>query len=96
MLVAIALANKMARAIWAMLRTNEDYWRRLRLRDRPAANSPAPVRGCEKATTRMGATVEQIWIRTPAEAKEPMRSLLRFGPDLQITIPVSGLWKCRT
>jgi transposase len=25
MLVAIALANKMARAIWAMLRTNEDY-----------------------------------------------------------------------
>ncbi|MER8604880.1 hypothetical protein NKH48_14145 [Mesorhizobium sp. M1233] len=27
---------------------------------------------------------------------EPMRSLLRFGPDLQITIPASGCWKCRT
>jgi hypothetical protein len=25
MLVAIALANKMARQIWAMLRKNEDY-----------------------------------------------------------------------
>ncbi len=24
---------------------------------------PAPVKGCEKATTRMGATIEQIWIR---------------------------------
>jgi len=30
--------------------------------DRPAANGLAPVRRCEKATTRMGETIERIRI----------------------------------
>lgn len=66
MLVAIALANKMARTMWAMLARNEDY--------RVPASGRSSItlccsclrpdkRECEKATTRMGKTIEQIWIR---------------------------------
>ncbi|GGI34611.1 hypothetical protein GCM10010987_80210 [Bradyrhizobium guangdongense] len=38
----------------------------------------------------MGATIEQIWIRKPARAKEPTCSEMRIGPGPRITIPASG------
>jgi hypothetical protein len=44
----------------------------------------------------MGAMIEQIWIGKTSEPLRVKNSLFRLGPDLQITIPARGFWKCRT
>jgi len=39
--------------------------------------------------------IETIWIGKTSTALGATSSGTRFGPDPQITIPASGLWKCR-
>lgn len=65
-----------------------------RKRQSADSNSPAPGKGgVRRRRTEWEQRSNRSESGKPAAAKEPMRSLLRFGPDLKITIPPRGFWK---
>jgi hypothetical protein len=43
----------------------------------------------------MGETIEKIWVGKTRDRLRAKSSIMRFGPDPQITIPARGVWICR-
>ena len=90
MLVAVALANKMARAIWAMITYERDYQEprggSLLRRDATAAAQLSGQRG--SADEPYGHVIEE---GQPGASKEPRARPFCSGADPRIAIPASGM-----
>ena len=69
MLVAVALANKMARTAWAMLMKNENYRNPATPRPDPGrVSNPSECWACEEVGERQGQLIDLIRIRKSREA----------------------------